>query len=91
MKINSRKLLLSLLVALASSANAKEHLFNIPLNDLEITSGNLPGGNVNLPHSWQGGRWVPEIMPYAVSSEAKEIYILMDQELYKHLRRHTPK
>ena len=35
---------------------------------------------MNLPHTWQGGRWVPEIMPYAVSSEAKEIYLLMDQD-----------
>ena len=80
MKTHTRKLLLSLLAILAISANAKEHLLNIPLNDLEITSGNFPGSNVNLPHTWQGGRWVPEIMPYAVSSEAKEIYLLMDQD-----------
>ncbi|MFP6892701.1 MAG: hypothetical protein VCA18_03050, partial [Opitutales bacterium] len=80
MKTHTRRLLLPLLAALAISANAKEHLLNVPLNDLEITSGNLPGGNVNLPHSWQGGRWVPEVMPYAVASQAKEIYLLMDQD-----------
>ncbi|MBT5910989.1 MAG: hypothetical protein HOH25_14440, partial [Opitutae bacterium] len=80
MKITSRKLLLPLLATLAIYANAKEHLLDVPLNDLEITSGDLPASNVNLAHSWQGGRWVPEIMPYAVSSEAKEIYLLMDQD-----------
>jgi hypothetical protein len=80
MKMHPRRFLLPLLAVLAISANAKEYLLNIPLNDLEITSGNLPAGNVNLPHSWQGGRWVPEVMPYAVSSEAKEIHLLMDQD-----------
>jgi hypothetical protein len=80
MKMHPRRFLLPLLAVLAISANAKEHLLNIPLNDLEITSGNLPGANVNLPHSWQGGRWVPEVMPYAVASQAKEIYLLMDQD-----------
>ena len=80
MKITSRKLLLPLLGVLAISANAREHLLSISLNDLEIISGNLPEGNVNLPHSWQGGRWVPEVMPYAVASQAKEIYLLMNQD-----------
>ena len=80
MKTHTRRLLLPLLATFAISANAKEHLLNIPLNDLEITSGNLPGGNVNLSHTWQGGRWVPEVMPYATAFEAKEIYLLMDQD-----------
>ena len=80
MKIHSRRFLLPLFTVLAISANAKERLLSIPLNDLEIISGKLPVGDVPLLHSWQQGRRVAVAMPYAVASQAKEIYLLLDRD-----------
>ncbi|MGE4550762.1 MAG: hypothetical protein AAEJ57_05180, partial [Opitutales bacterium] len=68
------------LLASTSLASAKELLLHLTLADLEITSGALPKGTINLPHQWQQGRWIPELVPYAVSSEADEVYLSLEWE-----------
>ena len=71
-------LLLCSLFSATCFATAKPLLLHLTLDELDITSGEVPKRIVDLPHNWQRGRWVPEIMPYAVAPGADEIYLTLD-------------
>ena len=72
-------LFLCALLTSASLSSAKELLLHLSLDEIEIISGELPTGTIDLPHQWQRGRWIPELLPYAASSQADEIYLTMER------------
>ena len=80
-------LLLCGLFATTCFASAKPLLLHLAFEEIEITSGELPTKAVDLPHSWEQGRWIPEITPYAASPDADEIYLTLEQSENNNRRR----
>ncbi|MBO94773.1 MAG: hypothetical protein CMI32_07745 [Opitutales bacterium] len=80
-------LLLCGLFATTCFASAKPLLLHLAFEEIEITSGELPKKAVDLPHSWEQGRWIPEITPYAASPDADEIYLTLEQSENNNRRR----